>query len=66
VEILSEDAEALGCVAELGRLPDLARHGTSSDRQRAVRAAAMGAGATEAEAMKAVVDHLIEEFHADL
>ena len=66
VEILAEDAEALGCWAELARLPELARHGTSSDRQRAVRAAAMGAGATEAEAMKAVVDHLIEEFHADL
>jgi carboxylate-amine ligase len=66
VELLGEDAEALGCVRELEALPDILARGTSSERQRAVRAAALGAGATEAEAMKAVVDHLIEEYHADL
>jgi carboxylate-amine ligase len=42
--ILSEDAEALGCLAELHALPDLLARGTSSERQRAVRAAALGAG----------------------
>jgi carboxylate-amine ligase len=66
VDLLGEDAEALGCLPELQALPDILARGTSSERQRAVRAAALGAGATEDEAMKAVVDHLIEEFHADL
>jgi carboxylate-amine ligase len=66
VEILEEDAEALNCRAELERLADIPGRGTSSDRQRAVQAAALGAGATEEEAMRAVVRHLIEEFHADL
>jgi carboxylate-amine ligase len=66
VEILAEDAEALGCGPELARLAEIPGRGTSSDRQRAVHAAALGAGATEAEAMRAVVAHLIEEFHADL
>jgi carboxylate-amine ligase len=66
VDLLGEDAEALGCLPELQALPDILARGTSSERQRAVRAAALGAGATEDEAMKAVVDQLIEEFHADL
>ncbi|MCU4653552.1 carboxylate-amine ligase [Roseibacterium sp. SDUM158016] len=66
VEILAEDAEALGCMAELARLAGIPGRGTSSDRQREVRAAALAAGADEADAMQAVVQHLIEEFHADL
>jgi carboxylate-amine ligase len=66
VEMLREDAEALGCLAELQALPGILARGVSSERQRAVRKAALGAGASEAEAMKAVVDHLIEEYHADL
>ncbi|MGP1356725.1 carboxylate-amine ligase [Roseicyclus sp.] len=66
VEILAEDAEALGCAAELERLAEIPARGTSSDRQRAVQAAALAAGASGAEAMRAVVQHLIEEFHADL
>jgi carboxylate-amine ligase len=66
VEILAEDAEALGCGRELERLAEIPARGTSSDRQRAVQAAALGAGATEEEAMRAVVRHLVEEFHADL
>ncbi|MFW5655267.1 MAG: carboxylate-amine ligase [Roseicyclus sp.] len=66
LELVRADAEALGCLAEVEALPGLLARGTSAERQRAVRAAALGAGATEAEAMKAVVDHLIEEFHADL
>jgi carboxylate-amine ligase len=66
VEILSEDAEALDCLAELRALPRILERGISSERQRNVHAAALAAGASEAEATKAVVDHLIEEFHADL
>ncbi|MDG4647582.1 carboxylate-amine ligase [Roseibacterium sp. SDUM158017] len=66
VGILSEDAEALGCLPELERLAEIPERGTSSDRQREVQAAALGAGATGQEAMRAVVRHLVEEFHADL
>jgi glutamate---cysteine ligase / carboxylate-amine ligase len=66
VEILREDAEALGCLPELERLAEIPARGTSSDRQRGVHAAALAAGASEAEAMRAVVRHLIEEYHADL
>jgi len=66
VDLLAEDAEALGCRAEIEALPELLARGTSSERQRAVHAAALSAGATPTEAMKSVVDHLIEEYHADL
>jgi carboxylate-amine ligase len=66
IEILSDDAEALGCLAELHALPDLLARGTSSERQRAVHAAAVAAGADRAGAMDAVIRHLIEEYHADL
>jgi carboxylate-amine ligase len=66
VELLAEDAEALGCLAELQALPGILARGTSSERQRAVHAAALAAGAGPAEAMDAVVRHLIEEYHTDL
>ncbi len=66
VELLAEDAEALGCSAEIHALPGLLARGTSSERQRAVHAAALANGSNNAEAMRAVIDHLIEEYHADL
>jgi carboxylate-amine ligase len=66
VELLAEDAEVLGCTEELQALPSLLARGTSSERQRAVHAAAVAAGASSADAMHAVIDHLIEEYHADL
>ncbi len=66
VEILEADAEALGCSAELHALPGVVARGTSSERQRAVHAAAVAAGADKAQAMDAVIRHLIEEYHADL
>jgi len=66
VELLEADAEALGCAAELHALPGLVARGTSSERQRAVHAAAVAAGADNAQAMDAVIRHLIEEYHADL
>jgi carboxylate-amine ligase len=47
VELLAEDAEALGCLAELQALPDLLARGTSSERQRAVHAAAVAAAGAE-------------------
>ena len=60
IEMLAEDAEALGCLTDLARLREIVEGGTSADRQRAVHQDA------EADGGVAVVRHLIEEFNADL
>jgi glutamate---cysteine ligase / carboxylate-amine ligase len=66
IEMLAEDAEALGCLAEVEHVRDMIVRGTSSERQRAVYAAARADGRDHGTAMRDVVRHLIEEFHADL
>lgn len=66
IALVAEDAEVLGCAAEIEALRRLPATGTSSDRQRAVRIDALEADEDEFAAMRAVVAHLIEEFHADL
>ena len=66
IALTEEDAEALGCRAEIERARDMVARGTSSNRQRAVLAASLEAGKPQDEAMRDVVRHLIEEFHADL
>ncbi|PZX18347.1 carboxylate-amine ligase [Palleronia aestuarii] len=62
IDLVGEDAKALGCEAELAGLHDILAGGTSSERQRRVRREALEAGADEAEAMRAVIRHLAEEF----
>ena len=57
-ELLAEDAEALGTVAEIARLREVVSGGTSAERQRAVYVRAGGG----AEGGRAVVRHLMEEF----
>ena len=66
IELTQEDADALGCRKEVENARDMQARGTSSERQRAVYAAEKHAGKDHAEAMRGVVRHLIEEFHADL
>ena len=66
IELTAEDADALGCRKEVENARDMQARGTSSERQRAVYAAEKHAGKDHAEAMRGVVRHLIEEFHADL
>ena len=61
--ILAEDADALGTHAEIARLRQIAEGGTSATRQRRVHAEAAARGEDPG---RAVVRHLIEEFHADL
>jgi carboxylate-amine ligase len=61
VELVRPDAEAFGCVAEVARIRDLARDGTSADRQLAAFRAAIDAGASDEEALRKVVDHLISD-----
>ncbi len=66
LELIAEDAEALGCVAEVENARRIARGGTSADRQRRVHADAVAAGHSHDEALQAVVRHLLEGFHEDL
>lgn len=61
--LLAEDAEALGTMTELAKLQQIAQNGTSATRQRRVHAEAAAKGDDPG---KAVVQHLIDEFHQDL
>jgi carboxylate-amine ligase len=66
IALTREDAEALGCVAEVERARDIIRRGTSAHRQLAVYRAAVEAGSAREEALRRVVDWLIEETVAGL
>ena len=61
IEMVRPDAEALNCVAEIEHTRTICQRGTSADRQLAVYHGALEAGATEDEALKAVVDALIAD-----
>ena len=61
IELVEEDAEMLGCVAELHHARTIVRRGTSADTQLDIYHAAKTAGATHHEALEQVVDWLIEE-----
>ncbi len=64
--LIAEDADALGCSDEVHALPALLAEGTSADRQRRVLTDAIEAGDSREEGLRAVVRHLIDEYHADL
>jgi carboxylate-amine ligase len=66
VDLMAEDAEFFSSLSEVARLREMVAGGTSAERQRAVARAAREAGADEDAALRAVVRHLIEEYHADL
>ena len=66
LDLLHEDAEALNCRADIETAREIIAGGTSADRQRAVFTAAKDAGKPESEALRDMVRHLIEEYHADL
>ena len=61
IELVREDADEMGCLAEVERARDLVAGGTSADRQLATYHAAIDAGATDEEALQAVVDGLIAD-----
>ena len=61
LEILGPAADVLGCSDELAATRDILGSGTSAHRQVAVYEAAMADGAEADEALRAVVDYLIEE-----
>ncbi len=57
--MLAEDAEALGCEAELAHVRTILETGTSAHEQCIAFDAAKGLGASDEDALKAVVDWLI-------
>ncbi len=61
VALIIEEADRLGCRAEVEHLRRITAEGTSADRQLAVYQRAIEAGESEKTALMAVVDHLIAE-----
>jgi carboxylate-amine ligase len=61
IELVREDADALGCAEEIAGLRRIAARGTSAHRQLAVYEQARGEGASEAGALRAVVEWLVAE-----
>jgi carboxylate-amine ligase len=61
VALVAEDAAVLGCSAEIARLPDILARGTSAHRQLQEYERAIAAGATQDEALRAVVNWLVME-----
>jgi carboxylate-amine ligase len=61
IALVREDAEALGCTAEVERLREIAARGTSAHRQLRIYDQALSEGATPQEALGAVVSWLVEE-----
>jgi glutamate---cysteine ligase / carboxylate-amine ligase len=59
--LLREDAEALGCTAEIEHARAIVARGTSADRQVACFERLVAEGASREEALKGLVDHLIGE-----
>ncbi|MCK8464804.1 carboxylate-amine ligase [Aliiroseovarius sp. S1339] len=64
--LIEQDAEALGCLAEVEAARSILTTGISSDRQRAVYHDSIQAEKPKEQALQDVVRHLIDEFHADL
>ena len=61
MEMLEETAQELNCWAEVQYIETILREGTSADRQIRVFDKAINEGATQEEALRAVVDHILEE-----
>lgn len=66
LELIAEDADALGCVNEVQHARVILQRGSSADRQRAVYKDAVAAGADRAEALSAVVQFLVTETAAGM
>ncbi|MCY3889222.1 MAG: carboxylate-amine ligase [bacterium] len=61
IELVRPDAEALDCVAQVEHARTICQRGTSADRQLAVYREALDEGATDDEALNAVVQALIAD-----
>ena len=61
LSLTSDDAQELGCEAEIGSVRDIMSRGTSAHRQLKAHELATAAGASPEDALIAVVDTLIED-----
>jgi glutamate---cysteine ligase / carboxylate-amine ligase len=61
IALVAEEADLLGCRAEVERVRMIAAEGTSADRQLAVFYNAVEQGHSHDAALRAVVDHLVAE-----
>jgi len=61
VELVREDADALGCVAELEHLNQIVTRGTSAHQQVKCYDDAISAGKSEDDALKDVVEYLVRK-----
>ncbi len=66
LELVQEDAHTLGCVREVEHVRTILTRGTSAHRQIRAHEDARAAGASEREALSAVVDFLVRETAAEL
>lgn len=66
IALVAEDAQALQALAEVENMRGIVQTGNSASQQRGVYARARETGRDHQDAMRAVVAHLIDEFHADL
>lgn len=66
IELVREDAEALGCLAEVENARNILASGTSADQQRRVYQDALEADMPVEEALRDVVRFLIGEFEQGL
>ena len=57
---VAEDADALGCAAEVSKAREIVSEGASADRQRSIFRAVRAGGGTSAQALAAVVDWIAE------
>ena len=62
--LVGEDADALGCTAEIAHARTIVAGGTSADRQTAAYTTAVAGGCDHGAALRAVVDQLIMETQA--
>ena len=61
IEMITPDAEELGCVTHIERARDIAKEGTSADRQIQVVKTALAEGASNDEALRKLVQYLIAD-----
>ncbi len=61
IDLVSEDAEALGCTKEIENLRQIETRGTSAHQQIKCYDDALKAGKSEEDALKAIVDHLVHK-----
>ncbi len=66
IELVADDADELGCRAEIEHARVIVARGTSADRQLAIYHSSLESGVSEEAALRNVVDFLIEETVANL